>query len=197
MADVAAMAGVSSQTVSRVANNRHNVDEGTRRRVLSAMEILGYRPNTAARALVTGRFGVLGVISFDVTACGNTRTLAGIADAAQEAGYSVNLIGVRAQTERAVREAFERLTVQSVDGIILIEAQILDTPALSLPSGMPLVVADGESGHHHPTVDVDQALGARSVVSHLLGLGHRTVWHVAGPRDSTPRAAVRSPGTTR
>jgi DNA-binding LacI/PurR family transcriptional regulator len=184
MADVAAMAGVSSQTVSRVANNRDNVDEATREKVLAAMQVLGYRPNTAARALVTGRFGALGVVSFDVGAHGNARTLAAIADAAREADFSINFMGVRAQTEAAVRKAFRHLMLQSVDGIVLVESQILDTPSLRLPPTMPIVVADGDTGHRYPNVDFDQAHGARSAVTHLLELGHRTVWHVAGPHDS-------------
>lgn len=184
MADVAAMAGVSAQTVSRVANNRDNVDASTRERVLAAMKMLGYRPNTAARALVTGRFGTLGVISFDISAYGNASTFAAISDAAREADLSVNFMGARAQTGAAVRQAFQQLMVQSVDGIILIESQILDTPELRLPSGVPVVFADGDTGHRYANVDIDQAEGTRSVVAHLLGLGHRTVWHVAGPRDS-------------
>ncbi|KOG35886.1 MULTISPECIES: LacI family DNA-binding transcriptional regulator [Streptomyces] len=59
LADVATMTGVSSQAVSRVANNRENVDSATREKALSDMQALGYRPSTAARALVTGRFGAL------------------------------------------------------------------------------------------------------------------------------------------
>ncbi|MET9735614.1 LacI family DNA-binding transcriptional regulator [Streptomyces sp. NPDC006458] len=184
MADVAKLAGVSSQTVSRVANDRQNVDASTRERVLSAMKVLGYRPNTAARALVTGRFRALGVISFDISAYGNARTFAAISDAARASEFSVNLMGARARTEAAVRKAFEHLAVQSVDGVVVVESQILDTPQLRLPQSMPVVVADGSTGHHYPQVDVDQALGARSVVEHLLDLGHRTVWHVAGPRDA-------------
>lgn len=184
MADVAAMAGVSSQTVSRVANNRSNVDQETRRRVLAAMRVLGYRPNSAARALAVGRFGMLGVISFGLGAYGNARTLGAIVRAAQEAAYTVNVIEVRAQTESAVREAFDRLVNQAVDGIILVESQILDTPSLRLPFDLPVVVADGDVNHRYPVVDVDQAEGARRATGHLLDLGHRTVWHVTGPQDS-------------
>ncbi|MCX4677422.1 LacI family DNA-binding transcriptional regulator [Streptomyces sp. NBC_01433] len=184
MADVAALAGVSSQTVSRVANHRANVDATTREKVLAAMRTLGYRPNTAARALVTGRFGALGVVSFDMGAHGNARTLGAIADAAREADFSVNFMGVRAQTEAAVQQAFQHLMLQSVDGIVLVESQMLDTPSLHLPPTMPVVVADGDAGHRYPNVDFDQALGARSAVTHLLELGHRTVWHLAGPGDS-------------
>ncbi|KAB8193316.1 LacI family DNA-binding transcriptional regulator [Nonomuraea phyllanthi] len=184
MADVAALAGVSSQTVSRVANNRSNVEEETRRRVLSAMRMLGYRPNTAARALVTGHFRALGLISFGLSSFGNARTVDAVTRAAQRAGYTVNMIAIESQTERAVHEAFDRLTMQAVDGIVLVEAQILDTPALRLPAGVPVVMADGDASHRHPMVDTDQARGARLVTRHLLDLGHETVWHVAGPEDS-------------
>ncbi|WP_433514749.1 LacI family DNA-binding transcriptional regulator [Nonomuraea sp. CA-143628] len=184
MADVAAMAGVSSQTVSRVVNNRSNVEEETRQRVLSAMRVLGYRPNTAARALVTGQFRTLGLISFGLGSFGNARTVDAVTKAAQRAGYTVNMIAVESQTERAVHEAFDQLTVQAVDGIVVIEAQILDTPALRLPPDVPVVMADGDVSLRHPMVDTDQALGARLVTRHLLGLGHETVWHVAGPEDS-------------
>ncbi|GII76576.1 LacI family transcriptional regulator [Sphaerisporangium rufum] len=184
MADVAAMAGVSSQTVSRVANNRSNVEAETRRRVLSAMRVLGYRPNTAARALVTGQFRTLGLISFGFSRFGNARTVDAVIKVAQRAGYTVNMISIESQTERAVHDAFDQLRLQAVDGIVLVEAQTLDTPALRLPPGVPVVMADGDVSHRHPTVDTDQALGARLVTRHLLELGHRTVWHVAGPEDS-------------
>jgi len=182
-ADVAALAGVSAQTVSRVANDLSNVDEQTRERVLSAMQVLGYQRNSAARALALGRFHMIGVITFDLSAHGNARTLAAIARAAQAAGYSVNVASATEQTENAVQEAFSKLTGQAVDGVVVIEAQILDRRGLRLAQGVPLVVADG-SPDGFTSVDNDQALGAAAATQHLLDLGHRTVWHVAGPQDS-------------
>lgn len=183
-ADVAALAGVSSQTVSRVANNRSNVEPETRERVLSAMRILGYQRNSAARALTLGRFHVLGVVTFDVAAHGNARTLAAISRAAQRAGYSLNVVCVEDRTEEAVQQAVRQLTEQAVDGLIVIEAQILDRPGLDLHSGVPVVVADGDPERRFPSVDTDQAAGATAATRHLLDLGHRTVWHVGGPQDS-------------
>ncbi|MFG2769835.1 LacI family DNA-binding transcriptional regulator [Streptomyces sp. NPDC048350] len=184
MAEVAVRAGVSTQTVSRVANQHENVSPATRVKVLAAMRALGYRPNVAARALVTGRFGALGVVGFDVGAHGVERTLASIVTAASEAGFSVNLMGIGARTGAAVRHAFQRLAVQSVDGIVLVESQMLDALSSHLPPRMPVVVADGDTGHQYPNAGFDQALGAQRAVSHLLELGHRTVHHVSGPRDS-------------
>jgi DNA-binding LacI/PurR family transcriptional regulator len=182
--DVAALAGVSAQTVSRVANGLANVDEKTRKRVLSAMRVLGYQRNSAARALALGRFHMLGVVTFDLSAHGNARTLATISRAAQVAGYSVNVACVQRPTEDAVQEAFSQLTGQAVDGVVVIEAQILDRQGLHLSAGVPVVVADGDPEHPFPSVDTNQADGASAATQHLLDLGHRTVWHVGGPPDS-------------
>jgi len=183
-ADVAALAGVSSQTVSRVANGRTNVEEETRQRVLDAMQILGYRANTAARALATGRFHRIGVVGFTFAAHNNARALQAMSEAAQEAGYSVTVMTVSKHTEGALRDAFTALGDQAVDGIVLIDPQILDRPGLDLPSGVPVVISDGNPDRRYPSVTTDQAAGARVAVEHLLGLGHETVWHLAGPRDS-------------
>jgi DNA-binding LacI/PurR family transcriptional regulator len=184
MADVAQLAGVSGQTVSRVANGRANVDQVTRARVLDAMRQLGYRPNSAARALRDGRFRTLGVIMLELTSLGNTRTLDAIASAAAGAGFTITLMPVSHPTQREVTGAFSRLGEQAVDGIvILIEATHFDRSDIELPDGVPVVVVNS-SARHHPVVDTDQAQGARLATEHLLDLGHRTVWHIAGPRSS-------------
>src|SRR3954451_19249661 len=82
IADVAVAAGVSAQTVSRVANGHSNVQDGTRRKVEDAMRLLGYRPNLAARALKSGRFTTIGIIMFTLSSVGNMKTLDAIAQAA-------------------------------------------------------------------------------------------------------------------
>src|SRR5450432_2421592 len=91
MADVAELAGVSYQTVSRVIHDSPNVHEETRTRVLTAIRQLDYRPNSLARALVTGRSKTLGVVSFDTTLYGPASTLLGIERAAHDAGYGVSV----------------------------------------------------------------------------------------------------------
>lgn len=185
MADVAREAGVSGQTVSRVANGRANVDEHTRLRVLAAMQRLDYRPNRAARALRTGRFRNIGVIMFTLSSLGNMRTLDAIAIAAVGAGYSITLIPVRQPTQGEVSTAFHRLSEQAVDGvIIIIEAHLLGQAEIELPIGLPVVVVDSSAHYRYPVVDTDQAEGARLATEHLLSLGHKTVWHVAGPEQS-------------
>ncbi|MFC9919705.1 LacI family DNA-binding transcriptional regulator [Agromyces binzhouensis] len=185
MADVAREAGVSGQTVSRVANGRANVDAETRARVLAAMEKLGYRPNSAARALRTGRFRSIGVIMFTLSSFGNMRTLDAVASAAEEAGYSLTLIPVPHPTRGEVSVAFDRLADAAVDGvIIIIEAHLLDESDVELPPGLPVVIVDSTGHDRFPGVDTDQAHGARQATEHLLDLGHATVWHIAGPDRS-------------
>jgi DNA-binding LacI/PurR family transcriptional regulator len=183
MADVARLAGVSGQTVSRVANGRQNVDAVTRARVKDAMRQLGYRPNGAARALRSGEFRSIGVIVFELSTFGTTRTLDAIATAATARGYSVNLMPVLAVSRQAVADAFTRLGEQAVDGVIMmIEAHVLDD--LQLPVGLPVVVVHAGVHYDHAVVDTDQAQGARLATEHLLGLGHKTVWHLGGPPSS-------------
>jgi len=183
--DVAKAAGVSAQTVSRVANGKDIVRPQTRDRVIAAMQQLGYRPNGAARALKAGRYRNIGVIMFTLSSYGNMRTLESIASEATTAGYALTLIPLDAATQASVSGAFARLSEQAVDGIIIvIEAHLLHQADIELPTGMPVVVVDAGARAQRPVVDTDQAQGARLATEHLLGLGHATVWHVAGPEES-------------
>jgi DNA-binding LacI/PurR family transcriptional regulator len=185
MADVARLAGVSSQTVSRVSNGYEGVTEETRRQVLAAMEELGYRPNSAARALKRGEFRTIGVITFGLATTGNVRTLEAIATSAAHEGYAVTLLPVAVPTQNEVRGAFSRLGELAVDAVIVIlEVHLLDAVTLSLPPHVRIVVADTEAGDRYTVVDTDQAGGSRTAVRHLLDLGHHTVWHLAGPEES-------------
>jgi Transcriptional regulators len=185
MADVARLAGVSAQTVSRVSTGHPGVVPATREQVLAAMRQLGYRPNAAARALKRGSFRTLGVILFTLSSTGNARTLDAIATHAARAGYAITLIPVAVPTQDSVRGAFTRLGELAVDGVIVImEVHLLDTATVSLPPNVHVVVVDSDAGDRYTVVDTDQADGARQAVRHLLDLGHRTVWHVAGPTES-------------
>ena len=185
MAHVAERAGVSSQTVSRVANGHSNVDARTRERVRAAMDELGYRPNSAARALKTGKFRSIGVIMFTLSTFGNARTLDAIATSSAEAGYTITLMPIVTATQGEVSGAFTRLAEQAVDGIvIIIEAHTLDSSEIRLPSGIPVVIVDSDAGDRYTVVDADQAQGARLATEYLLWLGHRTVFHITGPRQS-------------
>ncbi|HKT05998.1 MAG TPA: LacI family DNA-binding transcriptional regulator [Rugosimonospora sp.] len=185
MADVARLAGVSSQTVSRVSTGHPGVVDTTRQQVLTAMARLGYRPNSAARALKTGRFRTIGVILFTLSSTGNSRTLEAIATHAAQEGYAITLIPVAVPRQDSVLGAFSRLGELAVDGVIVImEVHLLDSATVTLPPGVHVLVVDSDAGDRYAVVDTDQADGARQAVEHLLDLGHRTVWHVAGPAES-------------
>jgi DNA-binding LacI/PurR family transcriptional regulator len=185
MADVARLAGVSSQTVSRVSNGHRNVIPATREQVLAAMRELGYRPNSAARALKWGEFHTIGVILFTLSTTGNSRTLEAIAMEAARREYAITLLPVAAPTQDAVFGAFTRLEELAVDAIIVImEVHLLDDATVHLPPGIQVVVVDSDAGDRYTVVDTDQADGARQATRHLLDLGHNTVWHIAGPAES-------------
>jgi DNA-binding LacI/PurR family transcriptional regulator len=184
MSDVGRLAGVSHQTVSRVINGSPHVRPETRDRVMAAMEELGYRPNPVARALVTGRSKMLGVVSFDTTLYGPASTLFGIERAAHEAGYFIIVASLEALDRSSVIDAVERLRRQGVEGILVIAPHAQAGEALlHAPTDMPLVAAEAGPEHGAPVVAVDQIAGAVSATRHLLDLGHRTVHHISGPRD--------------
>jgi DNA-binding LacI/PurR family transcriptional regulator len=189
MADVAARAGVSMQTVSRVANGTAVVVPETRERVIRAMDELGYRPNSAARALKLGSFRTLGVLSHTLSTLGDVRTIEAIALSAAAEGYATTLIPVHATNQAGVDRVFSRLQELTVDALILnMEAPMLEHAAEMLPPGVPVVYMDPDVPEAQVIVDTDQAGGARLATEHLLGLGHRTVHHLAGPEPSRPAA---------
>ncbi|WP_329485136.1 LacI family DNA-binding transcriptional regulator [Kitasatospora sp. NBC_01246] len=182
MADVAKLAGVSHQTVSRVLNGAPHVRPGTRERVLAAIRELDYRPNSAARALVTRRSKTLGVVSFDSTLYGPASMLDGIERAARTADYFVSVASLRSLDSRSVQEAVDRLRDQGVEGIVVIAPQISAVGVLArLSSSVPVVAVGSGSQSRVPMVSFDNRVGAEAATRHLLDLGHRTVHHLAGP----------------
>lgn len=186
MADVARLAGVSAQTVSRVSNGRPNVDHRTRERVTSAMNELGYRPNGAARALKSGQFHTIGAIAFTLQTVGNIRLLEALSAEAARSEYAVTLIPVADRTLDLFSGAYSRLTEQAVDGaVIFYEDEFADHTRFALPPGIPLVgLATGDAMPGYTVVDADQRQGAILATEHLLSLGHSRIWHVAGPEAS-------------
>ena len=184
MHDVARLAGVSHQTVSRVLNQHPNVRPETRDRVLEAIRQLNYRPNALARGLVTRRSRTIGVISFDTRLFGPASTLLAIERAARTAGYAVTISSLADLDAASVRSAVEALAGQSVDGVIVIAPREGAARGLrDLRPGLPVVAVEAGYGGEIPVVSVDQYAGAQLATNHLLSLGHHTVWHVAGPAD--------------
>lgn len=188
MNDVAKLAGVSHQTVSRVLNNHPSVRPETRARVLSAIADLGYRRNSAARALVTAKSGVIGVITTGSSLFGPQRALIAIEEAAREAGYFVSMATIKRPNARNMSELLDHLVGQSVEGIVVIapQAEVIDA-VLGFATPVPVVLYSGaqSAGRGVQTVSLDQEEAGRMAVRHLAELGHTRIAHVSGPLDWT------------
>jgi DNA-binding LacI/PurR family transcriptional regulator len=154
-----------------------------RQRLLDAARRLSHRPDAAAGRPPKGRSRVVGVISFDTNLIGPASTLLGVERAARAAGLALSVATPQRIDQAGVRSALRMLAGQSVTGVVVIAPQPAAAAAVqSLPAGLAAVVAmEAGTGWSVPAISVDQAAGARMAVEHLLRLGHRRVWHVAGP----------------
>jgi DNA-binding LacI/PurR family transcriptional regulator len=182
--DVARAAGVSYQTVSRVLNDSPNLRAATRQRVLDAIDALGYRPNQAARALVTSRSGIIGVlVAARFAAYGVQTILYEVEDAAREAGYRVQIVTCQSD-DGSVQEGIDQLADQAAEAIVVVapQARVFDRLAAS-PARVPFVMLDSERRDEGHSISVDQYEGARLATRHLIELGHRRIIHLAGPQD--------------
>jgi DNA-binding LacI/PurR family transcriptional regulator len=184
MTDVADLAGVSHQTVSRVLNKHPNVREQTRLRVLAAIQELGYRPNRAAKALATGRTRTLGIIAQPSTLYGPASMQTAFGRAAADAGFAVSVASLRAMNGASIADAVGQLVEQRVAGIAVLAPVAAPEEALSaVPDDVPVVLIDPDPAEHRSHARLDQAEGARLATRHLLSHGHATVWHVSGPAE--------------
>lgn len=184
MTDVARVAGVSHQTVSRVLNDSDRVRPATRERVERAIDELGYRRNLTARTLVTRRSRVIGVIVAESEYHGPNMTSAAIQTAARERGYATLVAALRDTSHDEVSHVLDLLQDHAVEGIVVIAPQPpLIEELRDTAHRMPVVlVADGvavSDGMH--SVSVDQYHGARLATQHLIDHGHRRIAHVRGP----------------
>ncbi|QWT24772.1 LacI family DNA-binding transcriptional regulator [Subtercola sp. PAMC28395] len=192
--DVARLAGVSHQTVSRVMNDLPNVRPATRLKVEEAVKQLGYAPSPAARAMVTRRSRIVGVITTGAADYGPASTALHFNEAAQEARYSVLMVSILTATRGGVRDAIDSLLRQNVEAIVLISnsRSILDA-VYEIEIGAPLITVDSSAPAGRDAVSIDQYNGARQAVRHLIELGHREIAHISGPLDS-PDAQERLRG---
>lgn len=180
---VAAVAGVSHMTVSRVLNNHPNIKESTRRKVLDVIEQLNYRPNLAARALATQRTQRFGVLIEDSHEYGPLQTLRSFEDAARERGYSVTTAPLSG-SQMGPLDAVDHLAAQGVDGICVLAPRSSSLTALRRAQfSVPVLMIKANSDPSFLTVSADQQMGAELAVDHLAQLGHRDILHVAGPLD--------------
>lgn len=182
--DVAEAAGVSHQTVSRVINNHPSLRPETRRRVEQAMAELGYVPNRAARALVTDKSKLIGILASDTTLYGPSGMLHAIELEARKFGYVTFTCSVDAQSETEVREGVMHMRNMAVEGVILITAENMPTDLArdGLPN-IPIVAMDSEYRADRLTVNVNNFGAAEMATKHLLDLGHTSILHITGETD--------------
>jgi LacI family transcriptional regulator len=183
LSDVARLAGVSTMTVSRVINGHAKVADRTRERVREVMASLDYQPNMLARGLASGRSRSIGVLTVDTTLYGPRAALRGIEKAASERDYTVTITHLADPDRTVVERGVSLLRSRSTDGVILLQPLMSDAALLPSPPPLPLVAIHAGVPGQYPLVTVDNRLGARLATEHLLGLGHRTVWHISGPQD--------------
>lgn len=181
--EVAARAGVSRQTVSRVLNDHPEVAADTRMRVLKAMDELDYRMNNAARALGTRRSRTLGILASDALQYGPSRSIAALEASARAVGYWVSAAFASAGDAQAVVSAVDHLIAQGVEGIVVVAPHartldVLDALRVDVP-----IVTLHSSGHGSRGLSVDQVAGARLAVAALADAGHTRIAHLAGPAD--------------
>ncbi len=183
--DVADRSGVSYQTVSRVINDHPSVADQTRERVLQAIRELNYRPNRAARSLVTNRSDTIAVISFGTTFYGPGQMVSNITRHAKNNGYRVSPSSVEQLERDEVKAAFDDLHEHLIDGVIMVAPIMTDfMPEIrDLVGNIPFIQIDTKRQPNIASVVIEQFYGAKLAVEHLIELGHRQIAEISGPMN--------------
>jgi LacI family transcriptional regulator len=185
--EVAFAAGVSTQTVSRVINNRPDVSPETRKRVQTIIDQLSYQPSALARSLISQRSYTLGVVTAGLRLLGPSRTLSGITQAAEGAGYSLLLKELSNFDVNNIVPIIQTLISHHVDGIIWAVPEVGENRnwvnQLSLDIEIPIVYLTMKSKEQISVVSINNYLGGQMAVSHLLEQGYHHVGHLTGPLD--------------
>ena len=185
MFDVARVAGVSHQTVSRVLNDLPGVRPSTRVRVEAAMSELRYTPSPAARTLASRRSQTIGLITAGRPDYGPSNAALGFNEAARAAGYTVTQVSMREVDTESLRSAVAMMVRHNVSAIVLISGEREVIGAIgSIDLEVPLVSLASERVDGMHRVAINQFEGGRIAVEHLIGLGHRRIRHVTGLQDA-------------
>ena len=180
--DVADLAGVSHQTVSRVLNDSSKVSPKTREKVERAIEELGYQRNNAARSLVTAQTRMIGVVMTNTGFFGPNSTMRAMEEQARANGYFAVSVSVDPDSSDSIKTGIRQMKDLGVDALVMIAPQIKSLKlAKPLLGGIPIVILD----HSHEaglfSVTIDDFSGAKKATSHLIQSGHRDLLHISGP----------------
>jgi DNA-binding LacI/PurR family transcriptional regulator len=192
--DVARLAGVSHQTVSRFLQGYDGIRPATRERVESALKQLDYRPNLAARALATSRSHRIGALVYELLEVGPSKTIQGASDAARHAGYLLDIVTLDPTDENAVDAALAVMRQQDLAGILAFAPMDLLSDRIqhadfAVPLLLETDVDEGAAATHTSLSDA----GMDQVIDYLVSIGHRDFFHVSGPLEwwaSRNRAAA-------
>ena len=179
--DVARVAGVSVSTVSRALAKPDSVSQRTRDKVLETARGMGYRPNLAARGLITGRTGNIALIVPDLENPFFAAVVKGVQSKARAAGYAV--IIADSDEDPSQEAELVRNLAKQVDGVLLCSPRAPDSVLTELAQECTIVLVNRRCGDI-PTVTIDNLDGVRQAVMHLRALGHRTIAYVGGPSTS-------------
>jgi LacI family transcriptional regulator len=190
--DVARASGVHVSTVSRTFSAPHLVNPDTRSRVLSTAESLGYRPNRAARALITGRTHNIGLIVADIANPFFPPLIKAAESQARQRDY--HLFVADTNEDPVMEEQLVQAMAKQVDGVLLCSPRMSNDLIEKLRREVPLVVVN-RAVEGLPAVVMDVANGARAAIEHLVGLGHHDIALLGGPRGSWTNREIRRSAT--
>ena len=180
--DVAQVAGVSHQTVSRFLKGFEGIRPETRERVVRALDELDYRPNLTARSLKSGRSHRIGALAHEISQVGPGRIVEGASIAAREAGYVLDIISLDTRNPRAIDESLSLIMQHDLAGVLALAVTDEMTRAFeSTAFGVPSYVASESEGEPDDPRGLLSRIGIPALVAHLAGLGHRRLVHVSGP----------------
>ncbi len=180
--DVAALAGVSHQTVHRFLQGYEGIRPATRERVVDALAALEYRPNLTARSLTTGQSLRLGALTHELDQFGPSKIIQGATQAARDAGYVLDIVSLDMGDPDEIAEALEMLTRHDLAGVLALAsndhmAQAFDAADFRVPTFLAGEEDDFASEHPSQLTRV----GFPALIAHLADLGHRRLLHIAGP----------------
>src|SRR3984893_14000291 len=184
MKNVAALSGVSYQTVSRVINDMPAGSDRARKRVQKVMKKVGFRPNMTARQLRSRRSTTIGLVTFATGYYGPSQVLTNSEQCVKELGFGFMFSGIVEESIDEIRRAVDELCAYQVCGILIhlpLQVDLRDLKGLSRT--VPFVAVDSDFGFQAPSIVIDNELGSQIATRHLIERGHKKIAYLQGPQS--------------